>query len=127
MNKVSAAKLQVRLVSRIAHREAVDLLRDRRLAIVAASVLLLLSVSAWIGAQRYFADQKQQETLVQGERERWLTQGDRHPHSAAHQGFWVFKPTTILSVADPGITTHAGAAVHLEPHRQRLFRYSPAE
>jgi len=127
MNIVSAANSNVRIVCRIAQREALDLLRDRRLAIVAASVVLLLSVSVWIGAQRYIANQKQQEMLSGGERERWLTQGDRHPHSAAHQGFWVFQPSTILSIADPGITTHAGAAVHLEPHRQRLFRYSPAE
>jgi len=119
--------MNIGLVCRIAHREAVDLLRDRRLAIVAASVVLLLFVSVWIGAQRYVANHNQQDLLVQGERERWLTQGDRHPHSAAHQGFWVFEPSSVLSIADPGITTHAGAAVHLEPHRQRLFRYSPAE
>ncbi len=77
MNIVSAANSNVRIVCRIAQREALDLLRDRRLAIVAASVVLLLSVSVWIGAQRYIANQKQQEMLSGGERERWLTQGDR--------------------------------------------------
>jgi ABC-2 type transport system permease protein len=127
MSIASRRKLKIPTICRIARREAVDFLRDRRLITVAVLVILLLSVSVWIGAQRYFANQKQQEILVQGERERWLTQGERHPHSAAHQGFWVFEPATILSVADPGITMHAGAAVHLEPHRQRLFRYSPAE
>jgi ABC-2 type transport system permease protein len=127
MNTTSTAHSTFTTVWRIAHREGMDLLRDRRLAIAAGSVLLLLSASVWIGAQRYLASQKQREILQRGERERWLTQGERNPHSAAHQGFWVFQPSTVLSLADPGITTHAGAAVHLEPHRQRLFRYSPAE
>jgi hypothetical protein len=47
------------------------------LPILIASIILLLSASVWIGAERYLASQKQQEILQRGERERWLAQGDK--------------------------------------------------
>jgi ABC-2 type transport system permease protein len=115
------------MIWRIAHRETLDLFRDGRFVAVAVTVLLLLGGALWTGAAGYADTRQMQEITAQDERDRWLNQGERNPHSAAHQGFWMFQPVDELSVFDAGIRRHAGAAVHLEAHRQRLFRYRPAE
>jgi ABC-2 type transport system permease protein len=115
------------LVWRIARREWVELLRDRRFFAAAAIVFLMLGGSAGLGAQRYSKGRGSFDALRTAERRRWLDQGDRNPHSAAHLGQWVFRPSDVLSAFDAGITRHVGSGVHLEAHSQRLFRHRPAE
>jgi ABC-2 type transport system permease protein len=56
-----------------------------------------------------------------------LNQGNKHPHSAAHQGIFIFRPQLAPAAVDPGIDPYVGQAVHLEAHSQRLFRFRPAE
>lgn len=61
------------------------------------------------------------------ERERWLDQGQKNPHSAAHYGVYAFKPELALSSVDQGLNSYLGIAVWLEAHKQNLFKFRPAE
>ncbi len=62
----------------------------------------------------------------QGEQQRWLSQGAKNPHSAAHYGVYVFKPLSPLAALDPGIEHYVGSSVWLEAHKQNDFVYRPA-
>jgi ABC-2 type transport system permease protein len=114
-------------VWRICRRECTELVRDRRLALTAGALFLVLAASTGLGAQRFRAARTQVNAVREAERRRWLEQGEKHPHSAAHQGVWAFRPSGSLSVFDPGVTSYVGSGVHLEAHSQRLFRHRPAE
>ncbi|MDC8757291.1 DUF3526 domain-containing protein [Janthinobacterium fluminis] len=62
----------------------------------------------------------------QGEQRRWLNQGKKNPHSAAHYGVYVFKPLSPLAALDPGVEHYVGSSVWLEAHKQNEFVYRPA-
>jgi ABC-2 type transport system permease protein len=60
------------------------------------------------------------------EQQRWVGQGKKNAHSAAHYGIYVFKPISALSAIEPGIERYVGATVWLEAHKQNEFVYRPA-
>jgi ABC-2 type transport system permease protein len=60
------------------------------------------------------------------EQQRWLNQGKKNAHSAAHYGVYVFKPVSRLSAIDPGIERFVGSTVWLEAHKQNEFANRPA-
>jgi ABC-2 type transport system permease protein len=116
-----------RLIFTIARKEFIEILRDRRF--LTAAVLLLGSVVLSSATQvRQHASWQREATIKrQAERDRWLHQGAKSPHSAAHFGVHAFLPRTQLSILDPGVTAYAGTFVFLEPHEQKLFEHRPAE
>lgn len=99
--------------------------RDRRawtvLLALAALVLLALALdlAALAAANRDKAD------AARTERERWLAQGEKDPHSAAHYSIFAFKPTPTLAALDPGIEPFVGQTVWLEAHVQNDMLYRP--
>lgn len=54
-------------------------------------------------------------------RKAWLSQGEKHPHIAAHFGNYAYKSPSVLNVFDPGLTMYTGTSVYMEPHRQNDF------
>ena len=68
--------------------------------------------------------QTQKQQVAKSERERWLNQGEKGPHSAAHYGMYIIKPDIGLSVLDPGLSDYQGAVLRLEAHKKNdtLFR-----
>lgn len=97
-------------------KELTEFARDRRLAILAAIVLILSLVSVGVGAVRQVAYQQQQAAAVAEDRRIWLDQGEVNPHSAAHFGLFAFKPRAAMSLFDPGLSPWLGDAVWLEAH-----------
>ena len=90
-----------------------------------ACVLLLLFATVfltdWRAASRVAADRAD---VTAAERQRWLDQGEKNPHEAAHYGVWAIKPPSPLAILDPGIEPFVGAAVWLEAHQwdEMIFR-----
>jgi ABC-2 type transport system permease protein len=115
------------MIKLIARKELLELWRDGRLRWAAGLLLLLLLVSLWSGWRHYRRVSAEHEAVRQSERARWLNQGARHPHTAAHYGTYVFKPLLPLSVVDAGITPYVGVTAHLEAHERNIFQYKPAE
>ncbi len=115
------------MLTRIAKKEFTEMLRDGRVRWSAAAVLGLLVLSLVIGLVHYADISAQHEAARASERQRWLDQGNKNPHSAAHYGVYAFKPKNVLSVLDAGLDPYVGVTVWLEAHYQNDFLYRPAQ
>ena len=103
------------------------LLRDSRLAAslaAFAAVLLLSALAAWTDVRQ--AARAKAAVAVQ-ERQRWLGQGEKDPHSAAHYSVYAFKPSLPLQAVDPGIVPFVGEAVWLEAHHKNDLIFRPLQ
>jgi ABC-2 type transport system permease protein len=115
------------VIGAVAGKELLALSRDRRLVVTSACVLALLAVAALAGwaAQRQAA--REVAAARAADREAWLDQGPRNPHSAAHFGQYAFKPTPALAFFDRGVDAQAGIAVWMEAHYQDPASFRAAE
>jgi len=111
----------------IARKEVVSYLRDGRLQMTAAIILVLSALAAWVGISEYNARAEAQRAFAARERERWVKQDPTSPHAAAHHGIYAFQPQGSLSALEPGIARWAGQVVFLEAHYQNFFRFRLAE
>lgn len=99
--------------------------RDRRawwaLLCLGALVLIAFAIdlSAIAGANAAKAE------VAHAERARWLGQGEKDPHSAAHYSIFAFKPTPVLAALDLGVEPFVGQTVWLEAHVQNDMLYRP--
>jgi len=105
-------------------KEWLESKREGRTLWLSRIVLMLLAcalLSSWHSFQQVQSQKQQVET---SERERWLAQGKKGPHSAAHYGVYIIKPDTGLSVLEPGLTDYQGVVLRLEAHKKNdtLFR-----
>lgn len=115
-----------RASSALARKDLIEFVRDRRFG-VAALVVTLLAFAAvatsFVRVEGYERDRAAAEAL---DRETWLNQGPRNPHSAAHFSSWAMRPLTPLAVLDPGVTPYAGNAIWMEAHNQNPSRNRPS-
>jgi len=114
------------MVFKIAQKEFKELARDGHFRWAVGIAFVLLGASLLTGWRNYAETRQQTEAAQHGERERWLNQGEKYEHSAAHYGIFVFNPPTSLAALDQGINPYAGTSVFLEAHKQNLFNYRPA-
>lgn len=103
------------------------LLRNRRAfftLVLFALIVLLMGTSAWVSNHSADTDKT---TVAARERERWLEQGEKDAHSAAHYSVYAFKSSRALESLDPGIEPYVGQAVWLEPHWQNEMVFRPLQ
>lgn len=110
----------------IARREITERMSDGRVILSAVALLVMLISSFALGWDRYNARNKQATDIQNSERARWLAQRDRSPHTAAHQGVYVFRQQSLLSTFDSGVDGFFGIATHAED-TQHFFEWKPAE
>jgi len=108
----------------ILRKEIIEIFRDGRFRILATIITALLIVSAWVSYhhQKQLRELHQQAQLV--ERNVWLSQKSKNPHSAAHFGQYVFKPVFPLSVIDPGADRYVGVMQYLEAHKRNHQQFN---
>lgn len=99
--------------------------RDWRVALVLGLGVALAVVAALASALSLLDTLQARAASQQAESQRWLNQGKKYPHSAAHYGVYVFKPLSALSALDPGIERFVGSSVWLEAHKQNDFIHRP--
>ncbi|BDD07130.1 ABC transporter permease [Aureibacter tunicatorum] len=78
----------------------------------------------------YFIHHKNLESTIEAQgkqRKEWLSQGEKHPHMAAHFGYFAYKPVSVLSFFDPGVNAYTGTYNYLEAHRQNDLQFSPVQ
>src|SRR5690606_31590324 len=63
--------------------------------------------------------------VAQAERERWLGQGEKDPHTAAHYSVYAFKPAPALAALEQGVEPCVGQAIWLEAHAPNDALYRP--
>ncbi|WP_184717506.1 DUF3526 domain-containing protein [Caulobacter sp.] len=107
--------------------ELAILRRDRRAfgSLVALGLLILVAFFANAAANLQ-ADQAKAQVAA-AERARWVGQGEKDPHSAAHYSIFAFKPSPALAALDPGAEPFVGQSVWLEAHHQNDMLYRPQQ
>jgi ABC-2 type transport system permease protein len=114
------------MITSIARKEFVEIVRDGRFKWTAAIMVLLLITAMLAGYQKYSAAVRIQQAAQGDTNQQWLDQGDKNPHSAAHYGNYAFKPAGPLAYFDNGISSYTGTAVFMEAHRQNFAIGRPA-
>ncbi|MBQ4849488.1 DUF3526 domain-containing protein [Pseudoalteromonas sp. MMG012] len=91
------------------------------ISLIALMLLLVACVTSW---QSFQVQSATKSAVAQSERDRWLEQGEKGPHSAAHYGVYVLKPELPLAMVDPGLRDFQGNVLRLEAHKRNdtLFR-----
>jgi ABC-2 type transport system permease protein len=107
--------------------EIAILRRDRRAwwSLLALAIVVVLSCAS-IAIETARVDNDKQKVAA-AERERWLGQGEKDPHSAAHYSIFAFKPAPALTPLDPGGNSFLGQTVYLEAHHQNDMLYRPQQ
>jgi ABC-2 type transport system permease protein len=105
-------------------KEWLESKREGRTIWLSSIILVLLACALLSSWHSYQQLQTQKQQVIKSERERWLNQGEKGPHSAAHYGIYIIKPDTALSVLDSGLSDYQGAVLRLEAHKKNdtLFR-----
>ena len=101
--------------------------RDGRARSVVIIAIALLAVAAAAAAQQHAQIATERHHAHEAEWQRWLDQPARNPHSAAHYGFYVFKPSPPLGLLDPGLDSYLGVSTWVEAHWMNDFIHRPAQ
>jgi ABC-2 type transport system permease protein len=115
------------LVPLIAIQQWRLLVRDRRLAVLALALVLVLSTAVLAAAALQRGDEAERAAAQIGEAKVWEAQGTANPHGAAHFGRYVFKPASPLAVVDPGLLPQLGTSLKLEAHANNPARNRPID
>lgn len=115
------------MTSIIARKEMLEMLRDGRFRAASVIVLTLLVAALALGVVNYRQVRREQAEAQARDRDTWLAQGEKNPHSAAHFGKYAFKPSPPLAFLDRGLNSYTGVAIWMEAHYQNSARNRPAE
>lgn len=98
--------------------------RLRWMSVLLPALLVTVFLSSWHDSSRLASDRIR---FVEAERARWVEQGGKDPHSAAHFGIWAVKPSSPLAVLTPGVEPYVGLAVWLEAHKRNEMIFRPQQ
>lgn len=115
------------MIGTIALKEWKERVRDGQFLWTSVSIALLLFAALASGFSHWKITHAEREVAQRRDREQWLNQGSRNPHSAAHYGVYAFKPKLPLSFLDEGMDSFTGAVIWVEAHYQNPTRFRPAE
>lgn len=88
---------------------------------------LLTAGALMITVKECSTQRRASETAAAADYGRWLSQGAKYAHAAAHYGMYAFRPVFGTAMMDPGITDYVGQSVYLEAHVQDPTVYRPAD
>ncbi|QNQ09920.1 ABC transporter permease subunit [Sphingomonas alpina] len=115
------------MIRHLARYELEMVRRDRRAwwpLLCLAGLVLLSFASVSLDAARGDGAKR---AVAAAERARWVGQGEKDPHSAAHYSIFAFKPSPALAGLDPGVGPFVGQSVWLEAHHQNDMLYRPQQ
>lgn len=101
-------------------------LRDGRLWVLGAALVLLFAAMLALAEQRRQVAEQERRDVETASRAQWDHQGAKHPHRGAHFGLYAFKPSGPLAAFEPGVDAQAGQALWLEPHKRNMAMFAPA-
>lgn len=110
----------------ISLKEKTIMKRNRFTNTIYLSTLALMLVAVFLSWQRTETFELERATAAAHDKEVWLNQGERNPHSAAHFSRYAFKPIPSMSAFEPGAIDYSGLAIWMEAHRRNpaTFRYA---
>ena len=101
------------------------LLRDGRGVMILSLGALLAIVATWTAASTDHRERLGQVAATESAREAWLEREADNPHSRAHYGDYVFRPSGPLAGLDSGLQMVTGRSIRLEAHRQNAAVHIP--
>ncbi len=102
------------------------LIQDRVFQGISLGFLLVLITSIYLGNLQTNTQTLQYESAKTHLRQQWESIDSMNPHSAAHYGTYVFKPSHLLSSLDEGINGVTGNMLRVEGHVQNEIVHSEA-
>jgi ABC-2 type transport system permease protein len=117
----------VNAFTHILRKELREIWRQPGTAAALAGLAVLVAVALGSGLPRYRSGETWKAAAAQAVREQWVTQGARHPHSAAHFGVIAFRPLAGTALIEPGVSMFVGQMLPLETHQRAFPVYPPAE
>lgn len=106
------------MTAKIFQKEFSTLLSSARFRWCTLIFLLLLAIGLANGINYYTVESGRRNEATEATYKQWLNQGKKNPHSAAHYGFYAYKPVSDLSILDKGLDDYLGNAIWLEAHNQ---------
>ena len=97
--------------------------RHVRWTLVALATVMLCAFAS--GTIEQTRDASRARDLAAVERTRWLTQGEKDPHTAAHSSIYATRRPAPLGALDHGVGAYLGQTVWLEAHQQNDTLYRP--
>lgn len=114
-------------VRHIVWKELREARRQPGASAVVAGITLLLAVSVFSGVPRHRATERWKTDATHDVRQQWITQGARHPHSAAHYGIIAFRALESTALLEPGVSAFVGQMLSLETHQRAFPTHAPSE
>ena len=110
----------------ISSKEKIVMGRNRFTNAIYLATLAIMLIAVVLSWQRTDTFEQERASAAADDREVWINQGERNPHSAAHFSRYAFKPIPSMSTFEPGSLDYSGLAVWMEAHRRNpaAFRYA---
>jgi len=102
------------------------LVRSRIFLGISIAFISIMLLSVFLGN---YQTQKQAQTHQNAKdhvRQQWVSIDEMNPHSAAHYGTFIFKPSNLLSNLDEGVNSVTGNVLRVEGHVQNEIVHSEA-
>lgn len=111
----------------VLQKEIREMVRDGRLRLLGALVIILAAAALAFGAQQTWEAMEAREHASERASAQWESQGDKNPHVAAHYGTHVFAPTNVVTAIDPGVSPYLGRSIRMEAHKRNIAAHASAE
>ncbi|MEM6722876.1 MAG: DUF3526 domain-containing protein [Bacteroidota bacterium] len=102
------------------------MVRSKALIGVSLSFLFVLLMTIVLGNLQTQQQQQQYDAAQAKMRLQWESIEAMNPHSAAHYGTYVFKPSNLLNSLDEGVNSVTGNVLRVEGHVQNEIVHSEA-
>ena len=102
------------------------LLRSRIFLGISFAFASILLVSVFLGIYQTKNQEQTHQNAKNHVRQQWVSIDEMNPHSAAHYGTYVFKPSNLLSSLDEGVNSVTGNVLRVEGHVQNEIIHSEA-
>lgn len=101
-------------------------IRTHWLLLISLSFFIILLIAVFLGNYQTKIQTRIYKAAKQELRNQWESIKEMNPHSAAHYGTYVFKPTNALSSIDDGVSGVTGNVLRVEGHVQNEIVHSEA-
>ncbi|MFN3999437.1 DUF3526 domain-containing protein [Algoriphagus sp.] len=91
-----------------------------------AVLTFIVGLTSYFGVAEAIKLKEMEAEAASHIRSQWDNQEAGNPHSAAHYGTYLFKPSSALTGFDEGVNGVVGKTLYLEGHRQNEIQYSEA-
>jgi len=110
----------------IIKNEWLFLVRSRIFLSISIAFILVLLLSVFLGNYQTHKQEQTHQNAKDHVRQQWVSIDEMNPHSAAHYGTYVFKPSNLLSSLDEGVNSVTGNVLKVEGHVQNEIVHSEA-